>query len=175
MATITTIQPNDLITDSRAVINTNFSNINTDLILKANLVSPAFTGNPTISSVVIPTISSTSTFTNKRINKRIVSITSYTTDTGTSLDISTTDVFIITAQATALKFNNPTGTPTEGQGLIIRIKDNGTPRALTYDTQFRAIGNALPTTTILSKTLYMGFIFNSTDTKWDLIAITQEQ
>ena len=70
-----------------------------------------------------------------------------------------------------MKLNNPGGTPVAGQKLIVRIKDDGTARALTYDTQFRASSDlALPTTTILGKTLYMGFIFNATDTKWDLIA-----
>lgn len=117
----------------------------------------------------------TQTLTNKRINPRIVSATSYTTDTGTSLNISTCDQFVITAQAGALKFNNPGGTPLNGQKLIIRIKDNGTARALTYDTQFRAMGVALPTTTVKGKTLYMGFIYNSNDTKWDLVASAQEK
>jgi len=114
------------------------------------------------------------TLTNKRIEPRVVSAASYTTDTGTSLSVATTDVFIVTAQAGALKFNNPGGTPVQGQKLIIRIKDNGTARALTYDTQFRAMGTSLPSTTVISKTLYMGFIYNSTDTKWDLIAAAQE-
>lgn len=116
----------------------------------------------------------TETLTNKRINPRLVTATSYTTDTGTSLDVSTCDQFEITAQAGDLKFNNPGGTPTGGQKLIIRIKDSGAARALTYDTQFRAMGNDLPSTTVLSKTLYMGFIFNNTDTKWDLVAVAQE-
>ena len=116
----------------------------------------------------------TAILTNKRINPRLVTAASYTTDTGTSLSVATCDQFEVTAQAGALKFNNPGGTPTEGQKLIIRIKDNGTARALTYDTQFRAMGNALPTTTVLGKTLYMGFIFNATDTKWDLVAVAQE-
>ena len=114
------------------------------------------------------------TLTNKRITKRVVSAASYTTDTGTSLNADDLDVFVVTAQAGALLFNNPGGTPTQGQGIVIRIKDNGTARALTYDTQFRAMGTALPTTTVLSKTLYLGFIYNSTDTKWDLIAAAQE-
>ena len=120
------------------------------------------------------TASSTTTLTNKRINPRLVTAASYTTDTGTSLDVSVCDQFEVTAQAGALKFNNPGGTPLGGQKLIIRIKDDGTARALTYDTQFRAMGNALPTTTVLSKTLYMGFIYNATDTKWDLVAVAQE-
>lgn len=117
---------------------------------------------------------SSMTFTNKRNKPRIVSATSYTTDTGTSLSVATADEFVITAQAGALKFNNPAGTPVQGEKLIIRIKDNGTARALTYDTQFRAMGTALPSTTVVSKTMYLGFIFNFTDTKWDLVAVAQE-
>jgi hypothetical protein len=114
----------------------------------------------------------TDTLTNKRINPRIVTAASYTTDTGTSLDVSTCDEFDVTAQAGALKLNNPSGTPVNGQKLIVRIKDNGTARALTYDTQFRASSDlALPTTTVLGKTLYLGFVFNSADTKWDLLAV----
>jgi len=131
-----------------------------------------FTAVSTRRAFVLDTV--TQTLTNKRTNPRVVSAASYTTDTGTSLDVSTCDQFVITAQGGALKFNNPGGTPTEGCKLIIRIKDDGTARALTYDTQFRAMGNALPTTTVMSKTLYMGFIFNSTDTKWDLVAVAQE-
>lgn len=118
------------------------------------------------------TTNSTAILTNKRIEPRIVSATSYTTDTGTALSVATCDEFIVTAQAGALKFNNPGGTPVEGEKLIIRIKDDGTARALTYDTQFRASSDlALPTTTVLGKTLYMGFEYNATDTKWDLLAV----
>lgn len=87
-------------------------------------------------------------------------------------DISTGDVFTITAQAAALSVANPTGTPYNGQKMIIRIKDNATARAITWSgTQYRASSDlSLPTTTILSRTMYLGFIYNSTDTKWDLIA-----
>ena len=123
-------------------------------------------------SDITVTPDSTTTFSNKRINPRIVTAASYTTDTGTSLDVSTCDEFDVTAQAGALKLNNPSGTPVNGQKRIVRIKDNGTARALTYDTQFRASSDlALPTTTVLGKTLYMGFIFNLTDGKWDLLAV----
>ena len=118
------------------------------------------------------TLSNTATLTNKRIEPRIVTAASYTTDTGTSLSVATADQFQVTAQAGALKLNNPGGTPVAGQKLIVRIKDNGTAQALTYDTQFRASTDlALPTTTVLGKTIYMGFIFNATDTKWDLLAV----
>jgi len=127
-----------------------------------------------VEGVTIPTISSTDTLTNKRPNPRVISAASYTTDTGTSLSIATCDMFEITAQAGALKFNNPWGTPVDGNTIKVRIKDNGTARALTYDTQFRAIWTTLPTTTVISKTLYMWFIYNSADTKRDCIATAQE-
>lgn len=104
----------------------------------------------------------------------VVSATSYTTDTGTSLNMDNLDQFIITAQAGALLFNAPGGTLVQGRSLIIRIKDNGTARALTWNAVFRAMGTALPSTTVLSKTLYLGFFYNSTDTKWDLVASAQE-
>lgn len=152
MSTIATLTSGENGADSLIDINNNFSNLNTDKIEAAT----------------------SDTLTNKRSQPRIVSAASYTTDTGTSLSVATADMFIVTAQAGALKFNNPGGTPVQGEKLIIRIKDNGTPRALTYDTQFRAIGTALPSTTFLSKTLYLGFIYNSTDTKWDLVATAQE-
>jgi len=115
----------------------------------------------------------TATLSGKRIDQRIVSAASYTTNTGSSLDVSTTDVFVITAQAGALLFNSPGGTPLQGQKIIIRIKDNGTARALTWNTVFRGIV-PLPSITIISKTLYLGFMYNSTDTTFDLIALAQE-
>lgn len=73
-----------------------------------------------------------------------------------------------------MKFNNPSGTPQHGEKIIIRIKDNGTARALTYDTQYRAIGVTLPTTTVISKILYIGGIWNATDTKLDIVAVANE-
>lgn len=135
-------------------------------------ISESHINNLNDAVIALPTADSTTTFTNKRIEPRIVTAASYTTDTGTSLSVATADIFQVTAQSGALKFNNPGGTPVAGQKLIIRIKDDGTARALTYDTQFRASSDlALPSTTVVSKTLYLGFIFNATDTKWDLLSV----
>lgn len=100
----------------------------------------------------------------------IQSVTSSATVTPTFAD----DQVIITAQAAALNLANPTGTAADGYGISIRIKDNGTARAITYGTQYRAIGVTLPSTTVISKTLYLGMIYNSADTKWDVVAVAQE-
>ena len=102
--------------------------------------------------------------------RRTVTITSSATPTPNS-DI--TDIYIITALQEAATFGAPTGSPAQGQMLIIRIKDNATARALSWNAIYRIIGTTLPTTTVLGKTLYLGFIYNSTDTKWDLVATAQ--
>lgn len=86
----------------------------------------------------------------------------------------TDDEVVITAQAAGLTLANPSGTASQGQPLIVRIKDNGTARSISYGTQYRDMGNTRPTTTVVGKTLYLGFKFNSTDTKWDLVALAQE-
>ena len=96
---------------------------------------------------------------------RVQSVTSSATVT----PLSTNDLVIITAQAVGLTLANPTGTFTEGQALMIRIKDNATARTIAFDTNYRAIGVTLPTTTVISKTMYLGIIYNSTDSKWDII------
>ena len=80
----------------------------------------------------------------------------------------------ITAQAEALILANPTGTFTEGQALLFRIKDNGTARAITYGAKFRALGVTLPTTTTLSKTTYLGIVYNATDDKFDVLGVNTE-
>jgi hypothetical protein len=84
------------------------------------------------------------------------------------------DAVKITAQATGLTLANPTGTEIDMLGMVIRIKDNGTARSIAYDTQYRAIGVTLPTTTVLGKTLYLAMVFNDEDTKWDVLAVGQE-
>lgn len=104
----------------------------------------------------------------RKAAKRVTSEASNATPTPNA---DTTDVHIITALAAGATFGAPTGTPTQGQQLIIRIKDNGTARSLGWNAAYRASTDlALPTTTVISKTLYLGFIYNSTDSKWDLLA-----
>lgn len=100
----------------------------------------------------------------------VQSVTSASTVTPTFAN----DGVIITAQAAALALANPTGTAQDMWGIVIRIKDNGTARAITYGTQYRAIGVTLPTTTTVSKTTYLGMVYNSADTKWDVVSVGTE-
>jgi len=85
-------------------------------------------------------------------------------------------LYSLTALAAAAAFVNPTGSPFNGQKLIIRIKDDGTARGLSWGTAYTPGGVSLPTTTVLSKILTLGFIYNTDNAlnKWQLVASAQE-
>jgi len=89
-------------------------------------------------------------------------------------DIATTDTYIVTALAGNASVLAPTGTPSDAQKFILRIRDNGAARTLSWASIYRGVGQGLPAATAASKLMYMGFIYNSTDNKWDMIAYSQE-
>ncbi len=121
----------------------------------------------------VPSLSSTSTLTNKRITPRVLSAAAYTTDTGSSINGDTQDMFIVTAQTGALKFNNPSGTPTDGQKLIITVASSTTAaRALTWDTAYGSTTVTLPSTTAATTvTLSIGFIWSASKSLWQCVAV----
>jgi len=103
-----------------------------------------------------------------RINPR----TSTTTSTATlTPDISANDQYNLTAQAVGLTVAAPTGTPVDGNKLIFRILDNGTSQSITWNGTYTVIGTVLPTVTTINKMLYVGCIYNSTNTRWDVVAV----
>ena len=116
--------------------------------------------------------SDTETMTNKRITKRVVSVASGSTISPTS---DTADVYEVSALATNPTIAAPSGTPTDGQSLILRIKDNGSARTLTFNVTYRVIGTTLPTATqgSTSKVTYVGCMWNSADSFWDVLAVGQ--
>jgi hypothetical protein len=124
-----------------------------------------------VEGVVVPSISSTNTLTNKRITPRVGSITSSATPT---INTDNYDQYNITALAAAITSmtTNLSGTPTDGQKLMIRIKDNGTARAITWGASFVSSGVAtLLATTVINKTHHVGLIYDSAAAKWTCIAV----
>lgn len=89
-------------------------------------------------------------------------------------DADAHDQYNVTALAAGATFGAPAGTPTDGQKLVIRVKDNGTARALAFNAAYRAIGVTLPATTVVSKLLYLGMRYNAADSKWDVLSVAQE-
>lgn len=93
--------------------------------------------------------------------------TSSITSSATPSITADTDNFSITALAAAITGFTVTGTPKDGQPLAVRIRDNGTARAITWGTPFMASGAvALPTTTVASKTHIVNFVFDSVKSKY---------
>lgn len=104
---------------------------------------------------------------------RITTITSHATPT---INTDNCDAVTITAQAADITSmtTNLSGTPVNFQKLIIRIKDDGTARAISWGAKFEAKGVSLPTTTVLSKVLTVGFIYDTVTAKWGCVAAVQE-
>lgn len=93
-----------------------------------------------------------------------------TTAASVTPNADTDDLVSIDALATALNVTNPSGTAVNGQRLLIRILDNGTPRALSWGAVYANGGNALPSTTTAGKRMHLGFMYDSFQTKWFLVA-----
>lgn len=151
MSTIATLTSNETGANSLIDVNNNFSNLNTDKL----------------------EATTTATLTNKRITSRITTITSHATPT---VNTDNCDCVTITAQAEAITSmtSSLSGTPTNFQKLIFRIKDDGTARAITWGASFEAKGVSLPTTTTLSKVLTVGFIYDTVTSKWGCVASVVE-
>lgn len=125
-----------------------------------------------VEGTAVPTISSTSTLTNKRITARVGTTTSSATPTP---DADGNDQYNVTALAANAVFAAPTGTPTDGQKLMIRIKDNGTAWTLGWNAIYVSTTNAtLPSATTVSKTMYVSFVYDSVATKWMCFGSTEE-
>jgi hypothetical protein len=88
----------------------------------------------------------------------------------------TTDVYELTAQAVTGSFIAPTGTPVEGQKLLIAITDNGSAQSLVFSSAtgayvFQAV--PFPSITTVSTRLDLGFIYSTGKAAWVLVANTQ--
>lgn len=118
-------------------------------------------------------ISDTQTLTNKRITPRYSSEASSATPT---INTDNVDMHRITALGVAITSmtTNLSGTPVEGQKLIIKILDNGTGRAITWGAKFRSTTATLPTTTTANKQLYVGLFYDNDDAIWDCVAKAEE-
>lgn len=130
---------------------------------------------PSTTDTVV-TLTATQVLTNKtmiattNVIQEITTIADSATPTPTGGSLR--NAFTVTALGQSATFAAPSGTPVNLNTLIIRVLDNGTARALAFNAIYRfSTDLAAPTTTVLSKTLYMGFIYNSAASKWDCIAI----
>jgi hypothetical protein len=132
------------------------------------LTSTAATSVTLPTTGILSTRDGVETLTNKRINSRVTSIVSSATPTP---NVANEDLFVITALAETATFGAPLGTPVDGQKLAIRIRSIGA-QSLFFDPIYRAGTDiVLPVTSSTGKTMYIGFIYNSDSSTWDLLAL----
>lgn len=130
--------------------------------------------NKTVSEV---TIGTGLDFTSGTLSATAIGATTYiiTTNTNYAIVVGSGDINLsVTALSTGITFTT-SGTAINFDKLIVRIKDDGTARALTFDPAFfEAKGMALPTTTVLGKVITIGFIFDSVTNKYGCVSVAQE-
>lgn len=86
----------------------------------------------------------------------------------------TSQIYDVTAQAVTGAIAVPSFATQNGMSLILRIKDNGTARALSFASGYSNVsGLDTPTTTIANKLLTVGAIYNSATSKWEIQGINQ--
>lgn len=104
-----------------------------------------------------------------RVTPRAVTTTSSATPT---INTDVTDIYGLTAQAATITSftTNLSGTPTNGQKLWIYIVGTGAV-AITWGASFQASTIALPTTTVSTTRLDIGFVWNAASSVWRCVAV----
>lgn len=132
------------------------------------LTGSTFSVNSTFQAT-LATLTGSQTLTNKRITRRFITTTQSATPT---INTDNTDISSITALAQAITSmtTNLSGTPNAGDLLQIQITDNGTARAITWGAKFASTTVTLPTTTVISTLLRVGFQWDTVAAVWQCIA-----
>lgn len=134
-------------------------------------------GSGSMSSVAAPSsavvgVSDTQTLSNKRITRRVLT----TNAPGATPSIDTDDYDLVHLTGLAANISSMTtdlsGTPNDGDSLIITFTDNGTARMITWGTSFESSGNVtLPSTTVISTLLTVGFLWDPVNSKWNCVGV----
>lgn len=131
-----------------------------------NVVLP---GSLTVTSAAAAVRELTATRT---VTTGVVALTDATTIT---VDASLGHLFTVTLAATGRTMANPTNS-INGQRIMFRVKQDATgSRTLAWGTNYRFSTTVpLPVlTTTAAKIDYIEFIYNATDTKWDVVSVNK--
>lgn len=125
------------------------------------------------SAVKVPTQQSVKKYIDVSTGKSVSTEASSATPT---INTDNVGMHTITALATNITSftTNLSGTPVNGQKLIIRIQDSGSGQTIAWGASFEDAGGTLPTSITAGKKAYVGLIYNSADSKWDCVAAVEE-
>ena len=158
-------------------VTTSTGSGNNVLSTSPSLTTPNFSSIVNSGTLTLPTSTdtlvaraTTDTLTNKRITKRVLALSANSATPAINTD--NYDVVHITSQTTAITSftSGLTGTPVDGDTL--RISITGTAAvALTWGTSFESSTATLPTTTVSTTRLDIGFFWNTETSKWRCVAV----
>jgi hypothetical protein len=111
------------------------------------------------------------TLTNKRITRRVQ--TSAAPGATPSMNTDLYDFIYFTGLNAAITSmtSGLTGTPVAGDRFVVGLTDNATARAITWGASFEPSTVPLPTTTVISALLLVGFVWNTVTSKWRCVAV----
>jgi hypothetical protein len=78
----------------------------------------------------------------------------------------------VTALAEAMTINAPAGTPVDSQKIILRIKDDGTSKTLTWNAVWRNLTGIDISSTLAGAVIYFGAVYNAENSTWDITAMS---
>jgi hypothetical protein len=147
------------------------SNLNA-LTIGTGLSGSSYNGSSAVTVAIdstVSTLSGTQTLTNKWIQPRVLASTANSATP--TLNTDSYDMMVITGQSAAITSftTNLTGTPVNGQKLIISITGTGAI-AITWGASFESSTVTLPSTTVTTARLDVGFIWNVATSKWRCVA-----
>lgn len=85
-----------------------------------------------------------------------------------------TDIIRLQNLAAPLTIANPSSGPVDGWSIVVELRDDGTPRALTWGSYYAARIESLPTTTTAGKFLKIGFEWLDADTKFYCDVVSEQ-
>jgi hypothetical protein len=143
------------------------------LTIGSGLSGASYNGSSGVTVAIdstVATLTGTQVLTNKEVVKRVVAVadgTSITPDADTSDIVTQAN----TQAIGTLTMNAPSGSAVNGQGLVIRMSSTAV-QTFAWNAIYQGSADLpLPLTTSgASKTDYLGFIYNSTTTKWQVLA-----
>lgn len=152
-------------TDNGTPINVTFADLIADALTAESLL---VNGNATIQG--------DTTFEGNVVVQGTSNVLATTTASGDGDNkiLAASQAHSVTALAAASQIGLPTYSPTDRMSGSIRIKDNGTARALTWSADWVAIGVTLPTTTVINKYLYISYEYCLADSKFHVLGIARQ-